>query len=173
MDRKDKGKNKETEQEDELEIDMESDESEEEFVSDDEEYEEEYEGGEREFVEDDELESDFGDMEDYDGEDVSTGYINLRLQFANALSQSEAEDSDEEEASDDEEEEPRRSGKGAPPSAGNKRKGPTAGGPKRSKCKAAQMPRMVLIGPLAEAPRVNVEYEVETEPLSKEMLANW
>lgn len=74
MDRKDKGKNKEMEQEDELEIDMESDESEEEFVSDDEEYEEEYEGGEREFVEDDELESDFGDMEDYDGEDVSTGH---------------------------------------------------------------------------------------------------
>jgi protein MAK16 len=73
MDKKDKGKNKETEQEDELEIDMESDESEEEFVSDDEEeYEEEYEGGEREMVEDDELESDFGDMEDYDGEDVST-----------------------------------------------------------------------------------------------------
>jgi hypothetical protein len=26
---------------------------------------------------------------------------------------------------------------------------------------------------IAEAPRVNVEYEVETEPLSKEMLANW
>jgi protein MAK16 len=76
MDKKDKGKNKEMEDENELEMDMESDESEEEFVSDDEEeeMEEEYEGGEREFVEDDELESDFGDMEDYDGEDVSVSY---------------------------------------------------------------------------------------------------
>lgn len=71
MDKKGKGKNMEMEEEEELEMDMESDESEEDFVSDDEEYEEEYEGGDREFVEDDELESDFGDMEDYDGEDVS------------------------------------------------------------------------------------------------------
>lgn len=75
MDKKGKGKNVEMEEEEELEMDMESDESEEEFVSDDEEYEEEYEGGDREFVEDDELESDFGDMEDYDGEDVSSNPI--------------------------------------------------------------------------------------------------
>lgn len=139
MDKKDKGKNKEMEDENELEMDMESDESEEEFVSDDEEeeMEEEYEGGEREFVEDDELESDFGDMEDYDGEDSGTGA------------------SDDEEEPTDDEEAPRPSGKGVPPAAGNKRKGPSASGPKR------------------KAPRVNVEYEVETEPLSKEMLANW
>ncbi|KAJ9112486.1 hypothetical protein QFC20_002276 [Naganishia adeliensis] len=136
MDKKGKGKNMEMEEEEELEMDMESDESEEEFVSDDEEYEEEYEGGDREFVEDDELESDFGDMEDYDGEDSG------------------AEDSDEEEPTDDEAEEPSRPAKGVPP-AGNKRKGPSAGGPKR------------------KASKVNVEYEVETEPLSKEMLANW
>ncbi|KAJ9124058.1 hypothetical protein QFC22_000851 [Naganishia vaughanmartiniae] len=161
MEKKDKGKNKEMEDENELEMDMESDESEEEFVSDDEEeeYEEEYEGGEREFVEDDELESDAGDMEDYDGEDSGT------------------DASDDEEEPTDDEDAARPSGKGVPPAAGNKRKGPASSGPKRSE-RAGSSPLLsvaynaLFIRP-SEAPRVNVEYEVETEPLSKEMLANW
>lgn len=95
---------------------------------------------------------------------------------ADAAKQSGAEDSDEEEPTDDEAEEPSRPAKGVPP-AGNKRKGPPAGGPKRSKwlwvtsrCKCCVTDHSTCS---TEAPRVNVEYEVETEPLSKEMLANW
>lgn len=178
MDKKDKGKNKETEQEDELEIDMESDESEEEFVSDDEEYEEEYEGGEREMVEDDELESDFGDMEDYDGEDVSTSrsltLVDRSLTPRYSLKPKEAtrmrkhlmtRKRSRAEAGRVCHHRPATSAKARPLAV-----------PSEVSSEMGESPTSLLTESLAlfaEAPRVNVEYEVETEPLSKEMLANW
>lgn len=159
-----KGQNKEGE---ELELDMEDDESEEEDY-DEEEMEEEYEGGEREFVEDSGSESE--DMEDFEGfsdvEGVSLhtypGNRDSDTNFPMAVQFDEADsDEEDEEGSDDESDEDEAPAPQGPskkgPDAGVKRKGPSSqSGPKPKK-----------------APRVDVEYEVETEPLSREMLANW
>ncbi|KAK4687689.1 protein MAK16, partial [Tremellales sp. Uapishka_1] len=112
--------------------------------------EEEWEGGEREYVEDSE-ESEVGDLEDYTGSEFD--------EF-----DSEGEESGEEfpsdlEVSGDEGEDAEAPEPKAPaPSAGSKRKASKVEPKKSAK---------------RRAPKVDVEYEMETEPLSKEMLRDW
>ncbi|WVW79370.1 hypothetical protein I302_101338 [Kwoniella bestiolae CBS 10118] len=150
-----KGKDKE------LELDMEDDES---LLDSDEEREEEeeYEGGEREYVEDTDDES-VGDLEDYSGsefdefdseEEGSEGQA-----FPSDLDVSDEEDGEGEGADEQPKaKKPSTNGAGSGGLAGTKRKQP----PKGSSTKKG-----------VRRPKVDVEYEMETEPLSREMLKNW
>ncbi|GMK57130.1 hypothetical protein CspeluHIS016_0309700 [Cutaneotrichosporon spelunceum] len=118
--------------------------------------EEEWEGGEREFVEDSDDES-VDDLEDYSGSefDEFDSEDEDGQEFPSDLEVSD-EDEDDEDGSDDEAEEPKKGKKPPAPAAGTKRKAPRE--PKR---------------PGKKRPHVNVEYEMETEPLSREMINNW
>ncbi|BEI84392.1 hypothetical protein CcaverHIS002_0409960 [Cutaneotrichosporon cavernicola] len=121
--------------------------------------EEEWEGGEREFVEDSDDES-VNDLEDYSGSefDEYDSEDDEGQDFPSDLevSDEDEDDDEDEEGSDDEAEEPKKGKKPPAPAAGTKRKAPRE--PKRSGKKR---------------PHVNVEYEMETEPLSREMINNW
>ncbi|GAA5857436.1 hypothetical protein JCM8547_009272 [Rhodosporidiobolus lusitaniae] len=141
---------KEVEAQKELEeLGMESDDE-----TEEEEMEGEYEGEEMdedgEFVSDFD-ESDLEDMEEFDGEFGSEG------DFGDEDDSEEEEGSDEEQdEEDDDEEEPA-------PSAG-KRKAPAGNGKKAAP--QAKKPRK-------KGPRVEVEYEQETEPLSAQQMEAW
>lgn len=159
MDRqREKGKGKELEDE----MNMMDDES---LASDEE--EEEWEGGEREYVEDSDDES-VGDLEDYDGSEFEE-YTSDEGEDGEAGEEfpSDLEVSDDEDGEgDDAEVAEARGGKAAPPPPpppGAKRKQP----PKDPKKGPKKRP--------SNRPRVDVEYEMEmeTEPLSREMLKNW
>ncbi|WVQ81265.1 hypothetical protein IAT38_003388 [Cryptococcus sp. DSM 104549] len=138
----------------ELELDMEDDES----LADEEE-EEEWEGGEREYVEDTDDES-VGDMEDYTGSE----FDEFTSDEEGQAFPSDLEVSDDDEASEGEDsgapKPPAPAPKAPGPATGTKRKAPTtkAGGPAKKG---------------GRRPKVDVEYEMETEPLSREMLKNW
>ncbi|TYJ57362.1 hypothetical protein B9479_001901 [Cryptococcus floricola] len=140
-----------------LEMDMEDDESM------DEEEEEEWEGGEREYVEDTDDES-VGDLEDYSGSEFdefdSEAEGSQGQAFPSDLEVSGDEDEDDEgsEASGASSHEAPAPKKAPAPVAGTKRKAPKSGGPAKK---------------AGRKPRVDVEYEMETEPLSREMLKDW
>ncbi|WRT69081.1 uncharacterized protein IL334_006064 [Kwoniella shivajii] len=152
MDRKGKEK--------ELELDMEDDES----LADED--EEEWEGGEREYIEDTDDES-VADLEDYTGSEFD--------EFDSEEEGSEGQEfpsdldvSDEEGADGEGNDEPiskkttpstkPATASGPGPVAGTKRKAPPKGGAAKKGTRK---------------PKVDVEYEMETEPLSREMLKNW
>ncbi|WVO15456.1 hypothetical protein L204_103114 [Cryptococcus depauperatus] len=146
MDRKGKDK--------ELELDMEDDESEAEE-------EEEWEGGEREYVEDTDDES-VGDLEDYSGsefDEFDSEEDGSIQEFPSDLGISDKEEEDSE-GSKDENASSRLSApsKKPEPVTGIKRKAP---------------PKGPASGKGVRRPKVDVEYEMETEPLSREMLKNW
>ncbi|WWD21291.1 hypothetical protein CI109_105775 [Kwoniella shandongensis] len=151
-----KGKGKE----DELELEMEDDES---LVDED---EEEWEGGEREYVEDTDDESDVGDLEDYSGSEFDEFDLEEEegsgQDFPSDLEVSDDEGDDNEDG--DESAKPSKPSKPTPkapgPVAGVKRKAPPKGSAAAKKGGARR-------------PKVDVEYEMETEPLSREMLKNW
>ncbi|KAJ9476017.1 Protein MAK16 [Pseudozyma hubeiensis] len=138
----------------EKELELEDEESEEEMEEDldemdrmmEQEFEDEEGVGEREFVsdDDDEEEDDESDMEDLYDSDGNT------IEFA---SESDADDSDQ----DDDE-----------PAPGSKRKGPSTASDK----KQAQQQKKNKRGG-KKGPQIEIEYEQETEPLTKEALANW
>lgn len=172
--------------------DMEDEDSgEEDMDSDEEEMEEELEGGEREFVEDDsdfDEDDDEDDMEDYSGEEVSGMFcftpafcslsspsfipllhtsiadtdfrlFSASFDFASQYGSFE-EGSGLEDGSDDESAEEGPSGKrkaAAPPPSSRQQSAPA------KKAKKAG----------GAGPRVEIEYEQETEPMSKEMLDSW
>ncbi|WWC73085.1 uncharacterized protein I206_107050 [Kwoniella pini CBS 10737] len=150
-----KGKEKE------LELDMEDDES---LYDSDEEREEEWEGGEREYVEDTDDES-VGDLEDYSGSEFDEfdseeeGSEGQAFPSDLEVSDEDEEGSEEEEGEGDETKTKTKSS--IKPTngtlAGTKRKAPPKGGAKKG----------------SRRPKVDVEYEMETEPLSREMLKNW
>ncbi|RSH85910.1 uncharacterized protein EHS24_004095 [Apiotrichum porosum] len=143
-----------------LEEDMEDDES----LLD----EEEWEGGEREFVEDSDDGSEIGDLEDYSGSEFdefdSDG--DDGQDFPSDLDVSDEEEGDEE---DDDEEEAGSDAEGSDedkPAPKPSKKPSAAAGSKR---KAVKDPKRGA----KKRPHVNVEYEMETEPLSREMVNNW
>ncbi|ORX39352.1 ribosomal L28e protein family-domain-containing protein [Kockovaella imperatae] len=139
--------------------------------------EEEWEDGEREYVEDSDEES-VGDLEDYSGsefdefdsdEEESGG----DQEFPSDLEVSDEDGDGDEEGVDGVEGEesgarPKINGKTVPravngksqPAIGSKRKAP-ARDPKKG------------AGSKKRGPKVEVEYEMETEPLSREALRNW
>ncbi|TKY88034.1 hypothetical protein EX895_003130 [Sporisorium graminicola] len=142
------------------ELDLEDEESEEELEEDldemdrmmEEEFEDEDGVGDREFVsDDDEEDDDEEDLEDLYDSDGNT------IEFA---SDSDADDDDDSQDESDDE--------GAAPAAGKKRKGPTAG-PSASSKKLQQQKKKGG----KKGPQIEIEYEQETEPLTKEALANW
>ncbi|KAL1411148.1 Protein MAK16 [Vanrija albida] len=148
----DKGKGK-------LEEEMEDDES----LLDEEEWEEDG-AGDREFVEDSDDESDVGDLEDYSGSEFDEFDSDGDEEGQEFPSDLEVSDEDDEGSDDGDEAEPAAKKPKAPaaapaPAAGSKRKAP----PKDPKKGGAKK----------RAPHVNVEYEMETEPLSREMINNW
>ncbi|KGB75950.1 protein MAK16 [Cryptococcus deuterogattii 99/473] len=134
----------------------------------DEEEEEEWEGGEREYVEDTDDES-VGDLEDYSGSEFdefdSEEEGSEGQEFPSDLEISDEEDEGEDDGSETSSPQPpsKSSKSAAGPSAlaGTKRKIP----PKAGKSGAAKK--------AGRRPRVDVEYEMETEPLSREMLKDW
>lgn len=155
--------------------------------------EEEWEGGEREFVEDDSEEESVGDLEDYTGSEVCGhhfgGDILLIAQFDEFDSEDEgsgeefpsdlevSDDEDAEESDDGEVDEPATKGKSVPktkvgPAVGAKRKAaprdPKKGAKRREYIPTTELRRLTPAGP-----KVEVEYEMETEPMSKELLRNW
>ncbi|WVR09047.1 hypothetical protein IAU60_006107 [Kwoniella sp. DSM 27419] len=143
-----------------LELEMEED------MSDmEEEEEEEYEGGEREYVEDSDEESDVGDLEDYSGSEFdefdSEDEGESGQDFPSDL---EVSDEGEDDEADEED------GEGRPPTAKSKPAAPAApaAGSKRKVPPKSAAPKKGT-----RRPRVDVEYEMETEPLSREMLKNW
>ncbi|EJT45697.1 Glutathione S-transferase 6 [Trichosporon asahii var. asahii CBS 8904] len=126
--------------------------------------EEEWEGGEREFVEDDESDD---DIEDYSGSEFDEFDSEAESdddegqEFPSDLEVSDEEDEEDDDEEDGEGDEGAEAKKPAPkppkkPEAGAKRK--ATKDPKRAN---------------KRRPHVNVEYEMETEPLSREMLNNW
>ncbi|CDS81988.1 probable MAK16 protein [Sporisorium scitamineum] len=140
----------------EKDLDLQDEESEEELEEDidemdrmmEEEFEDEQGVGDREFVsDDDDDEDDEDDLEDLYDSDGNT------IEFA---SDSDADDSEEE--SDDNED------AGAAP--GKKRKGPSTGAGASKKQQQKKKGRK-------KGPQIEIEYEQETEPLTKEALANW
>ncbi|KAK1922755.1 ribosomal L28e protein family-domain-containing protein [Papiliotrema laurentii] len=133
--------------------------------------EEEWEGGEREFVEDDSEEESVGDLEDYSGSefeefDSDEGESGQEFPSDLEVSDDEAGDEDGSEGSDGEAEE--KGGKGAKSAAGanGKTKGPAAGTKRKAPARDPKKGGK-------RRPKVEVEYEMETEPLSREMLRNW
>ncbi|RSH95026.1 hypothetical protein EHS25_000112 [Saitozyma podzolica] len=150
---KEKGKGRELEEE----LEMEDDES----VLDD------GSEGSREFVEDTDDES-VGDLEDYSGsefDEFDSEEEGSGQEFPSDLEVSDEEDEEGEEseggeagAAPEPKGRPKANGKATPAAAaGAKRKAP----PKEKK------------GAKRRGAKVDVEYEMETEPLSREMLANW
>lgn len=134
------------------EMDLEDEESEEEAEEDldemdrlmEQEMEEEEGVGDREFVSDDD-DDDEDDLEDLDLYDSDGNSIDF-------ASDSDADDDDEDGSDEDGEEEGKKAGKKRKAPAPSK-KGPKKGGKK--------------------GPQIEIEYEEETEPLTKEALANW
>ncbi|ORY28784.1 ribosomal L28e protein family-domain-containing protein [Naematelia encephala] len=114
---------------------------------------------EREYVEDSDAES-MDDLEDYSGsefDEFDSDDEGSEQEFPSDLGGSDEEAEDDEAG---ESGEPKAAAKPPRPAAGNgaaKRKAPTLEPKKGSKRK----------------PRVNIEYEMETEPLSREMLKDW
>ncbi|SNX87474.1 probable MAK16 protein [Melanopsichium pennsylvanicum] len=146
--------------EQQAELELEDEESEEELEEDleemdrmmEQEFEDDEGVGEREFVSDDEEESgDEDDMEDLYDSDGNT------IEFA---SDSDA-DSDEEESDDDDDDD---DDGGA--AKGKKRKGVFTALPKKGGAKKPTRSGK-------KGPRIEIEYEQETEPLTKEALADW
>lgn len=148
----DKGKDRELEMEDE------------ESLADEEEWEED-EGGEREFVEDSDEES-VGDLENYTGSEFDEFDSDEELSgsgqdFPSVLDVSDENEEGESGEEDEQPKRPRANGK-APtgngkPALGTKRKGPQRD-PKKG---------------VKKRPPVEVQYEMETEPMLKETLRNW
>lgn len=136
--------------------------------------EEEWEGGEREFVEDSDDES-VDDLEDYSGSEFDEFDSDDEGQdFPSDLDVSDEEDAEDEDAEGDEgDDKAAKKGKKppAPSAAGQKRKAPRE--PKRAGKKRELGLRDVVQQLTFTGPHVNVEYEMETEPLSREMLNNW
>lgn len=134
------------------EMELEDEESEEEAEQDleemdrlmEEEMEEEEGVGDREFVSDDD-EDDEDDLEDLELYDSDGNSIDF-------ASDSDADDDEEDGSDEDGEEEGKKAGKKSKAPAPTK-KGPKKGGKK--------------------GPQIEIEYEEETEPLTKEALANW
>ena len=122
-----------------------------------EEFEEDEDVGQREFVEDDESGSEVGDMEDWSAD----GYDEFDSEEEGSDEEGGAEFPSDLEVSDEEGDEPAEEQPKAKPAP----KAPTTG----TKRKATGAPKSAK----RRAPRVDVEYEMETEPLSKEMLKNW
>lgn len=133
-------------------LELEDEESEEELEEDidemdrmmEQEFEDEEGVGDREFVSDDDEDEDEDDLEDLYDSDGNT------IEFASD-SDADDDDDDEDDESDDEGD------------AKRKRKGPAA-----SKKPAKKPTRGGKKGP-----QIEIEYEQETEPLTKEALANW
>lgn len=140
------------------ELELEDEESEEELEEDldemdrmmEEEFEDEEGVGEREFVSDDDEEEDDEDLEDlYDSDGNS-------IDFASDSDADDDDDDDEDEEGEESDDGKKKGGKGkAQASAPSKKapKKPTRAGKK--------------------GPQIEIEYEQETEPLTKEALANW
>ncbi|KAK8844053.1 hypothetical protein IAR55_006847 [Kwoniella newhampshirensis] len=143
--------------EDELELEMEDDES---LVDED---EEEWEGGEREYVEDTDDESDVGDLEDYSGSEFDE-FDSEEGEESGQDFPSDLEVSDEE----GDVQEPSNAPKAAKPSKSDAAPGPVAGVKRKAPPKGGAAKKGG-----ARRPKVDVEYEMETEPLSREMLKNW
>lgn len=133
--------------------------------------EEEWEGGEREFVEDSDDES-VGDLEDYSGSEFDE--FDSEGEFPSDLEVSDEEDEDSEEGSDDEDategvEGAEKKKPTSKPASGKRKavRDPKRGAPKRELiCSGGYFADV-------PGPHVNVEYEMETEPLSREMVNNW
>lgn len=136
--------------------------------------EEDDEGGDREFVEaDSDLEDEMSDMEDWSGDDDEEVSCDRRVSRSSSCMtlistlpslQYDSDEDDEEQPSDSENSE----GDDDEPSVSDP-KGKRKAAPQKP---AAQPPKKAKkIG--GSGPRVEIEYEQETEPLSKDMLANW
>lgn len=156
MDRKGKAKEQGIELEDELEDMMDDESLYDEDESDDEDSDGDEEGsdvGSREFVDSDDESGD--DMEDYGEDDEDDEGMDFPSDLEVSDEDDEDEDAEEEDGAASKRKGPAKTNGKAPAPALGKRKG----GSKEKKG--------------GKQPRVDIEYEMETEPMSRELLKNW